>query len=69
MQEINFLKGNEYIQEQNSPHSLNNLYFSKPKSRRFFRRSRTVPRIFGSKKSMRIYFSQLFRNFAAFDNK
>lgn len=51
MQEINFLKGNEYIQEQNSPRSLNNLYFSKPKSRRFFRRSRTVPEFSEAKRA------------------
>ncbi len=35
----------------------------------FFNEAGQLPRIFGSKKNMEIYFSQLFRNFAAFDNK
>jgi len=47
----------------------NNLHISNPKLRRFFQLSRIPPRIFRSKNSLKIQVSQLFCNFAAFDNK
>ena len=46
-----------------------NLHISNPKLRRFFQLSRIPPRIFRSKNSLKIQVSQLFCNFAAFDNK
>jgi len=59
------------IKTQKAINSLfsNNLHISNPKLRRFFQPSRIPPRIFRSKNSLKIQVSQLFRNFAAFDNK
>ncbi|KXT33749.1 hypothetical protein HMPREF2534_03601 [Bacteroides thetaiotaomicron] len=45
------------------------LHISNPKLRRFFAPAPPPPRNFGSKNRQKIQLSQLFRNFAAFDNK
>ena len=68
---LKVLQKEKNIQSQKPISGLfsNNLHISNPKLRRFFQLSRIPPRIFRSKNSLKIQVSQLFCNFAAFDNK
>ena len=68
-QSITILFKNIQSQKPISGLFSNNLHISNSKLRRFFQSNRIPPRSFRSKNSLKIQVSQLFRNFAAFDNK
>ncbi|HCY32796.1 MAG TPA: hypothetical protein DHV06_14675 [Bacteroides thetaiotaomicron] len=64
------MKGIEALTQKKRSQKRYILHISNPKLRRFFAPAPPPPpRNFGSKNRQKIQLSQLFRNFAAFDNK